>query len=107
MSHDDPPDSGKFLPGLGSLYSLDKAQGIKKHLSGLTISNGMAWSSDDKSMFFIDTPARKVYVFDYDPATGTISEFVALGISLVLINEDKYFVSFISFVYMYIYIFSF
>ena len=74
MGHDDPPGSGKFLPNLGSLYSqggIQEAE-IKKHLGDLTISNGLAWSSDGRTMFFIDTVPRKLYAFDYDQQAGTI-----------------------------------
>ncbi|KAA0148750.1 hypothetical protein FNF27_02715 [Cafeteria roenbergensis] len=42
-------------------------------LDGVTISNGIAWPSDGKSMLFIDTPTRRVDRFDWDEASGCIS----------------------------------
>ena len=42
-------------------------------LSGVTISNGLAWSVDHKTFYYIDTPTREVKAFDYDLATGQIA----------------------------------
>jgi sugar lactone lactonase YvrE len=41
-------------------------------LSGLSISNGIAWSMDNKKMFYIDSPTKKVWSFDYNIETGEI-----------------------------------
>jgi sugar lactone lactonase YvrE len=71
---------GRFLAGTmdmgetdphGSLYSFDGTS-IKKLLSNVTISNGMAWSPDHKTFYYIDTPTREVRAFDYDLETGAI-----------------------------------
>jgi sugar lactone lactonase YvrE len=42
-------------------------------LTGLRISNGLAWSPDYQTFYFIDTPSREVKAFDYDLETGAIS----------------------------------
>ena len=39
----------------------------------MTISNGLAWSPDGRTMYHADTPTRTVNAFDYDAATGTPS----------------------------------
>lgn len=49
-------------PGAGSLYRLD-ADGAREVLEGVTISNGMAWSADGGTMFYIDTPTGEVRTF--------------------------------------------
>ncbi|MEN9415054.1 MAG: hypothetical protein RLZ62_1358, partial [Bacteroidota bacterium] len=36
-------------------------------------SNGLAWSNDHRTMYYIDTPTFEVAAFDYDIATGSIS----------------------------------
>lgn len=42
-------------------------------MSGLNISNGMTWVGG--KMFFIDSHARKIYVFDnYDEVTGNVGQ---------------------------------
>ena len=56
----------------GSLYCLHPDLSIKKKLSNLSISNGMAWSGDGAKMYFIDTPTYKVQCFAYDVFTGEI-----------------------------------
>lgn len=40
----------------------------------LTLSNGLAWSSDGRRMFSVDTVSRRVFARDYDPASGVIGE---------------------------------
>jgi sugar lactone lactonase YvrE len=57
----------------GSLYSLASDKQIVKLLSGTRISNGLAWSPDYKTLYYIDTPTREVKAFDYDLQTGQIS----------------------------------
>ncbi|MGP4038641.1 SMP-30/gluconolactonase/LRE family protein [Gracilibacillus sp. D59] len=57
----------------GALYCLDDKLEVKKKLSGLRTSNGMAWDMKFNRMYFIDTPTRNIYIFDYDLETGTIS----------------------------------
>jgi len=56
----------------GSLYSFDGTS-ITRLLSGITISNGLTWSPDHKTFFYIDTPTREVKAFDYELETGAIS----------------------------------
>lgn len=56
----------------GNLYSYDGKQ-AKILLKGVTISNGLAWSPDYKTFYYIDTPTRQVQAFDYDVKTGEIA----------------------------------
>ena len=57
----------------GSLYSLAPDKQLTKLLSGIRISNGLAWSPDYKIFYYIDTPTRTVKAFDYDVGTGRIT----------------------------------
>lgn len=74
--------AGRFLVGTmddaeqtagGSLYSLSPQGSVEKLLSGLRISNGLAWSPDGRTFYFIDTPTRLVMAYDYDLATGALA----------------------------------
>ena len=56
----------------GSLYSLAPDKQITKLLGDIRISNGLAWSPDYKTFYYIDTPTREVKAFDYDLGTGQI-----------------------------------
>jgi len=59
--------------GAGTLYRLDPSGRVDAMLSGVTISNGLDWSDDDRRMYFIDSPTHSVDLFDFDRANGTIS----------------------------------
>jgi sugar lactone lactonase YvrE len=37
------------------------------------ISNGLAWSPDYRTLYFIDTPTRQVLAYDYDLQSGAIA----------------------------------
>jgi sugar lactone lactonase YvrE len=57
----------------GCLYRLDPDGSIHKMETGITVSNGTAWSPDYKTMYFTDTFRRVILAFDYDLETGKIS----------------------------------
>ena len=59
--------------GLGKLYRLDPDLSVHTMVDGVSISNGIDWSPDDRLMYFIDSPTRRVDVFDYDRDDGAIS----------------------------------
>jgi sugar lactone lactonase YvrE len=56
----------------GKLYSFDGKQ-TSVLLDKITISNGLAWSPDHKTFYYIDTATREAKAFDYDMATGQIA----------------------------------
>jgi sugar lactone lactonase YvrE len=56
----------------GALYRFEGVR-VKRMVSRVTISNGMGWSPDDSTMYYIDTPTLIVSAFDYDADRGTIS----------------------------------
>lgn len=57
----------------GSLYRLDPDLTCHKMDTGITVSNGIAWSPDNKTMYYSDSRSRVCYNYDYDLATGAIS----------------------------------
>lgn len=75
LSHD--MTKNEFNKGAGSLYSFSKKdKKLVEHLDGLTIANGLAWSSDLKNMYYIDTPTKRVDVFDYNSKEGKICKLI-------------------------------
>ena len=60
--------------GGGALYRLDTTGQIDTVLTGLTISNGLGWSTDGGTMYFVDSGPRIIYAFDFDGNDGTISD---------------------------------
>ena len=55
-----------------ALYRLDPDLRLTRVLSCLSISNGLGWSPDDTLMYHVDTPRRRVDVFEFDAATGAL-----------------------------------
>ena len=68
---------------IGSLYCLDKDGSLRNVVQGVGISNGLAWSSDGKSMYYIDSSPRQMYKYDFDPSTGKIGN---LTLSILLFS---------------------
>jgi sugar lactone lactonase YvrE len=60
-------------PRAGALYRLDPDHSVHRMLDDVTVSNGIAWSADHKTMYYVDSAPRSVSAFDYDLASGTIS----------------------------------
>jgi sugar lactone lactonase YvrE len=60
------------LRSKGALYFLSGDRSVTKVLSGVSTSNGLGWSPDNKFMYYIDTPTRRVVAFDFDLRTGGI-----------------------------------
>jgi sugar lactone lactonase YvrE len=58
-------------PGAGTLYRLDPDHRVTPVLPGVTISNGIGWSLDESQMYYVDSPAHSVDIFDYDRTSGT------------------------------------
>lgn len=74
------PD-GRFLAGTmdnsekeasGALYSYSPDGSLKTLITGVRISNGLAWSPDHQTLYYIDTPTFKVMAYDYDLVSGEI-----------------------------------
>jgi sugar lactone lactonase YvrE len=67
---------------VGSLYCLGSGLRVSKMFSNVTVSNGLVWTSDARTMFYIDSPRRNVLAFDFDNASGDISnERIAFDVS--------------------------
>ncbi|MDD3237527.1 MAG: SMP-30/gluconolactonase/LRE family protein [Candidatus Gastranaerophilales bacterium] len=60
------------VDGIGNLYSLDKNCNSKILVKNTTISNGLAFSKNDKILYFIDTPTKKIGRYSYDLHSGDV-----------------------------------
>ena len=63
---------------MGTLYRLDLDGSVSACVDKLTLTNGMAWAGDHKTMYHIDSYARKVFGFDYNIDSGEISKYVII-----------------------------
>jgi sugar lactone lactonase YvrE len=56
----------------GSFYCIEPDLRVRTLFTHVGISNGIGWSPDEKTMYYIDSPTRNVDAFDFDAATGSI-----------------------------------
>lgn len=90
MLHDPQPITGQFNDGKvgpdgafyvgtmdddgnGAFYRLSPDGTLTKLFEPVTCSNGLAWSSDSKKLYYCDTATNLLEVFDFDSKTGTLS----------------------------------
>lgn len=88
--NDGKPDArGRFWVGTlddarapqATLYRFDAGRFVRM-AEGISNSNGLAWSPDQRRLYWADTKAHKVYDFDVEPLRGTLGprrEFAAFA----------------------------
>jgi sugar lactone lactonase YvrE len=57
----------------GALYSLDAHGGVARHFGGIGVSNGLAWTADGSTLYYIDSLAGTIDAFDFDGQAGTLA----------------------------------
>ena len=57
----------------GGLFHLSLAGEATEICSGTGCSNGLGWTPDGTGLYWADTDAKKVYLFDYDRQSGLVS----------------------------------
>ncbi|RPH36236.1 MAG: SMP-30/gluconolactonase/LRE family protein [Chloroflexi bacterium] len=60
--------------GAGALYRLGADGLAERILDGVTISNGLAWSADGLTMYYVDSATQQIDTFSFAPSTGEISD---------------------------------
>lgn len=63
-------------PGRGALYRMDPDRSVHLVHSGVTISNGMGWTSDGTTAYYVDSPTQRIDVCSPDLAER--STFVSI-----------------------------
>ena len=58
---------------IGGLFRVDADLSVPRMSEGYGISNGIAWSPDDRTMYHCDSSPTNVYAYDFDADTGTIA----------------------------------
>lgn len=74
-----------YHDGHGFLYCLDTNMKVKKKLHDIGISNGIAWSTDNRFMYYIDTLTKRVRRYDYNIVTGEIEN----PINIISFHEEE------------------
>jgi sugar lactone lactonase YvrE len=81
-------------PGAASLYRLELDHTVTRLTSGLTVSNGLAWSADGTRLYLIDSGRRslRTYVYGEDAPLSLLEE-VVLGPGVpdgMAVDEDGF-----------------
>src|SRR5262249_39828949 len=58
----------------GSLYRVDGDHSVHRMASAITIPNSLAWSPDDRTMYFADSSQRSIRSYAFDSETGDIAD---------------------------------
>ena len=73
MAHDEAPHGGELLR-LDAPMAGRAAPVPEQVIPGTTVSNGIGWSADGSRAYYIDSAERRVDLFDYDGATGAMTD---------------------------------
>jgi sugar lactone lactonase YvrE len=52
--------------GAGTLFRLDPDESVHVVLDGVTVSNGLAWSPDGATVYYVDSATQRIDAFDFD-----------------------------------------
>jgi sugar lactone lactonase YvrE len=58
----------------GSLYRLDHGPKVTLVLDGIGVSNGLGWSPDERTMYFIDTATHEIRSYPFELESGSVGE---------------------------------
>ncbi|WP_067339222.1 SMP-30/gluconolactonase/LRE family protein [Stappia indica] len=56
----------------GALYRVAADGTVTRKESGISVSNGMAWSPDNRVFYFVDTVPGLIYAYDFEPGKGVL-----------------------------------
>lgn len=57
----------------GAVWCVNADLSFRKVLDGITITNGIVWSPDSRSMYVADSAAQVIHAYDFDLAAGKVS----------------------------------
>lgn len=69
---------------VAALYCLETDGTVRQALTGVIVSNGIGWSPDGGTMYYIDSMTRRVAAYDFEAETGSLSN----GRTVVTIAPD-------------------
>jgi sugar lactone lactonase YvrE len=57
----------------GGLFRITPEGEVERKESGITVSNGLDWSPDKSTFYFVDTVPGMIYAYDSEPGSGNLS----------------------------------
>jgi sugar lactone lactonase YvrE len=76
-------EDGLAADGAGSLYCLEPDGRVRPVLSGISLSNGLDWSPDGRTLYYVDSRSGGIDAFPFDVRSGALGSrrrFVELGV---------------------------
>lgn len=72
------PDGRLYIGSKGhsggaAFYRMDHDGCMELLFDGVTLSNGLDWSPDGRTMYYCDTASKLMEAFDFDPDTGAVN----------------------------------
>ncbi len=64
--------SDDHAPAGGALYRLEIDGAVAKVLEGVTVSNGLAWSGDERTMYYVDSHTHGLDAYEFDAEKGEL-----------------------------------
>lgn len=77
-----PDQAGRFWAGtmalddkslVGALFVLEDDGRVRRVLDGVVVSNGLCWSPDNTTFYYIDSATGRIDAFDFDVADGALA----------------------------------
>lgn len=88
------PDRSKTVaewPAEGRLYTVTTDGSVTKHDAILKCSNGLDWTSDNRTFLIADTSDAVIYAYDFDLESGQICKPVTSVLFLYVTSRVQIF----------------
>ena len=57
----------------GGLYRVDADGRVSRKDGEITVANGLDWSPDQRTFYFVETILGRIYAYDFEPGAGSLS----------------------------------
>jgi sugar lactone lactonase YvrE len=64
--------AGEFEPGVGCLFRIDTDSSVHVVDEGFQLSNGLGFSPDCRTLYFVDSAVHRIYSYDWQRADGSL-----------------------------------
>jgi sugar lactone lactonase YvrE len=64
-------DDGELLAS-GDLYRLDADLSVRRFAAGFVVTNGVEWSNDGRTLYFVDSAARRILAYGFEMGDGLL-----------------------------------
>ena len=66
-------ERGLAAEGAGALYCLETDGQVRRVIDSVSLSNGMDWSPDGKTFYYVDSLSGGIDAFDFDLSSGALA----------------------------------